>query len=365
MSAIDVPIYNRTTPGKVRQATVYPTGRFSIAAVPSPKRKPRTSVLSNYEKANLRGLSVGDSVLYAGRPASGACLLGLLVMARSALSEVRERQSRLGSSNVPISNSRSPRGFRGINWGQRDRLSWSVGLLERRVGKKRLSFLTLTLPNLRPSDRDIVRSHWAEVVNRFIIYLKRSLKYRGIQTPVIGATEIQTKRSAAEGWAVPHLHLVFQGRRHHRSCWAVTSNVVRKHWKAALEQVTGLDMGDCEAVENIQQVRKSAAGYLSKYLSKCASKQERDQDWYDWHPSDWVVLGRKIRQGYNTLTLRSQSLVDSLLEKLLGQSSEYPAWLRPIEVQWQGSIARLGWVGKASWLATSYEQTLILLPDII
>lgn len=365
MFDLPAPIENRTIPGKKVQATIYPSGRFSIVQVCPPKRGSSSSVLSDAEKTNLCGLQAQDSVLYAGRPASGSSLLGLLVMARSALSEVRQQRSCFGSSNAPISNSRAARGSRGINPGQRDRLSWAIGLLERRHGKELLSFLTLTLPPVSPADRDHLRACWPEIVNRFIIYLKRSLSYRGIQTPVVGATEIQVKRSREEGWAVPHLHLVFRGRRTRRSCWAVTSNVVRRHWRAAIEQVSGLDLGDYSAAENLQRVRRSAARYLSKYLSKCASKGSANEPWYDWHPADWVILGRAIRLAYNALTVRSQVLAQPLLETLRGLASENRAYLRPLEVRWRGCTLRLGWVGTCQILATSFEDVVSEFPNIM
>jgi len=362
---IESPLANRTTPPRVKVATVYPTGRFSIAAIPSRKRKSSRSVLTNNEKEALLHVRTDDSVLYAGRPVPGCPLLGLYVLSRTGIPAVPSGGVRLGSSNVLISNSRAKRGSGGINWGQRDRLSWAVQLMEWKHGKQKLSFLTLTLPPLPPEDRDRIREAWPEIVNRFIIYLKRSLSYRGIRTSVVGATEIQVKRSKEEGWAVPHLHLVFRGRRHRRSCWAVTPNVVRKHWLDCIKQITGIQFEKTTACENLQQVRVSASSYLSKYLSKCASKGKKQEPWYDWHPADWVVLGRDVRKTYNKLTIKSQELVDSLLEKLLHQPSEYPSYLRPIEVKYLGNTLRLGWVGTAAWLATSFQNVVVMNPSIM
>lgn len=365
LATVQVNQYNRTTPTTYRVGTLYPSGRATVCMIPSPKRKQKISVLTNDEKENLRNLSAANGVLYAARSAAGASLLGLLVMARTALPEAHGEGGRLGLSNGLISRKR-PRGSGGINGRQRDILQWAVGFIEWKYGRRCLSFLTLTLPTFNQNVLVSVREHWAELVKRVVEEIKRELKRNGISSQVLGATEIQMERSERDGTAVPHLHLVFKGKRHPAARWAFTHEWIRAVWKRLITNLIGEHSEDYAAAENLVPVKKSAARYLSKYLSKCASKVLGDApSFMDWHPSDWIVLGIAFRKAYKKLTLRLTTSPDTLLETLLNLARSGEGWVRPIELETESGTRRIGWGGHSRRLATSYLLVNDTLRSII
>jgi hypothetical protein len=63
-----------------------------------------------------------------------------------------------------------------------------------------------------------------------------------------------------------HWHLAFQGRRRGET-WALIIRKVESLWKNSLEKI-GVYPTSMAAACNMQRVKKTLAGYLSKYLSK-------------------------------------------------------------------------------------------------
>lgn len=143
----------------------------------------------------------------------------------------------------------------------------AVYLLEERYGKDQLSFLTLTLPNLSRSDLSLCCANWDVMVNTFFKWLRTKLEMSLLELEYVYCTEIQPGRLRNRGEYAPHLHVVFRGRSRIRSPWAVTWMDCRNAWAECIRKHISSDF-DTRALENIQRVKKSAARYLSKYLSK-------------------------------------------------------------------------------------------------
>lgn len=217
------------------------------------------------------------------------------------LTHTPDTEGAIGLSNATNSDKRARRGSKGISSRQRDVLCWGANAIESVYGKRSLSFLTLTLPDLSQGDFDSVRENWHLIVEYMQKTIKRELKKHGIITSICGCVELQLERYEKCGRLYPHLHLVFRGRLGTRSGWAIEPSVFRALWAASVSRFLTDFRGTWEASENVQPVRKSIGGYLAKYISKCASKHVPNS--LDrWHPSDWILVSRGIRSLYEKLT---------------------------------------------------------------
>jgi hypothetical protein len=172
----------------------------------------------------------------------------------------------------------------------------AVYLLEERYGKEQLSFLTLTLPNLSREGLSSCCSHWDVMVNTFFKWLRTKLEYSLLELEYVYSTEIQPGRLRNRGEYAPHLHIVFRGRSRRNSPWAVSWLDCRNAWASIISRYV-TESFDARALENIQQIKKSAARYLSKYLSKgknsIPESQENEAPIQQLH-TQWGGMSRHI-----------------------------------------------------------------------
>jgi len=219
----------------------------------------------------------------------------------------------IGLSDAAISPIRAQRGSKGINARQRDILCWGAATLERVYNRANLSFLTYTLPDLSPDDLVAVKANWGDIVNRVQLRIKEKLSGKDIKTSIVGCTELQLERYQNSGVVYPHLHMVFRGRRDSHSDWALKPHQFRRIWRNCIGKFLDATAYTWTASENVERVRKSVAGYLAKYVSKCASKAESSL-LSEWHPKDWIVVSRRIRQLYESMSLTGEYVSNMLCE---------------------------------------------------
>jgi hypothetical protein len=250
----------------------------------------------------------------------------------------------LGSSNATNSESRAKRGSKGITPRQRDILCWGANTLERIYGRATLSFLTYTLPPLHPDDLNSVRENWSEVIDYTVKLIKAELEKNGINTAVVGCTEIQLERFQETGLQYPHLHLVFRGRLSTGADWAIEPRRFRSFWIRSVRRFLANPCGTWKASENVERVKKSVGGYLAKYISKCASKQI-GMGAMSWHPSDWVIVSRRVRGLYERLSMGGYE-TGLMLLSVVSNWSGVEGYKRPIvirtpyeyESEWKGEV---------------------------
>lgn len=142
-----------------------------------------------------------------------------------------------------------------------------VYLLEQQHGKDLLSFLTLTIPSLPHSSMQAVCQQWGKLTNEILKFIAYKCQKQNIPFEYVYCTEVQEKRLKIRNEYAPHLHIVFRGRYDLRSPWALSPKCIRKAWLRILRTCVGHPVKS-NAVENLQRIRKSAARYLSKYVSK-------------------------------------------------------------------------------------------------
>jgi hypothetical protein len=144
----------------------------------------------------------------------------------------------------------------------------AVYLMERKYGKSNLSFLTLTCPTLPDDSMNVLNRNWGKAINIFTKWLRGVIAEKGFHCDYAYCSEMQEQRVREQGDLGLHLHLVFNGRAKARTDWFVNHAEVRAKWAAIITLLTGEVDYDKRALENIQSIKKSAARYLSKYISK-------------------------------------------------------------------------------------------------
>jgi len=182
----------------------------------------------------------------------------------------------------------------------------AVFLMEQQPGgKDALSFLTLTLPGLSEQGLQSCVKNWDYMVKRFLDWLSKRLKSCNIEVQYVYCTEIQTKRIQSRGEYAPHLHIVFRGRDGKKKPWAISPKQARKTWSACISSVVDEPFVRT-ALENLQRIRKSAARYLSKYMSKgnCAVPAGAKGDAIGILKTQWGGMSRNLSAGIRKSTER-------------------------------------------------------------
>jgi len=162
-------------------------------------------------------------------------------------------------------------------------------------GKDALSFLTLTLPSLSQDELVTCCANWDIMVRMFFDWLKVTVRRRGVQYQHVYCTEIQTKRLKSRHEYAPHLHIIYRGRKNARSKWVISPKEARMAWKRCIMRFIHHDF-DARALENLQRIKKSAARYLSKYLSKglCAIPNTSDESPVRQLVTHWGGMSRNV-----------------------------------------------------------------------
>lgn len=184
----------------------------------------------------------------------------------------RPQAASLGSSMLANSHRRVSRGAKGISRYGSKMVRNAAYMLEKGYGIKHLSFLTLTLPPVGEGLWVKVCENWSNIVRVFLQRLQRWLKRSGLPDFVISVTEIQEERHNRTGEPGLHLHMVFVGRRK-KETWKLKPQQVRSWWKEIVcnSLQCSSDTFNWGSVERLESIRKSAASYLGKYLSKGVS----------------------------------------------------------------------------------------------
>jgi len=262
----------------------------------------------------------------------------------------------LGLSNV--SNfEKTPRPARGLNGISRHgrRVTECATLwLEQTYGKDQMSFGTFTLPP-EYCDRDIPdlvidKGRWSKAVERTIKAVRYHLEKAGLPEHIVGVTEIQESRYRRTGEVGLHLHLVWVGRKR-KGAWALTCKRLRKIWKNVIETVTNTK-GICkwDSAVNVQRIKKSAASYLGKYLSKGSAvvSSLKEAGLHSFIPSSWTTITRELLKiYYKTVVTIGADTAYHLLDVLLTRYSSLLAYSKWIKVpSASGEMITVGWYGK-------------------
>lgn len=202
---------------------------------------------------------------------------------------------------------RAPRGSRGITSHGRRMVRSGCTLLERKYGKECLVFFTATIPQLPDDEMRSLSANFSECVRQFRQTWQRHAKKHGLDPEMVHVVELQEKRFASTGYAVPHLHAVFQGRQDSQSMWAIWVQKFDEFWECAVGAVLGREIKMPSAC-NTKRVRKSAANYLAKYCSKGSASLKRVAKWGEKMPlpSSWYGVTKALRADIVKATIRKR-----------------------------------------------------------
>lgn len=256
----------------------------------------------------------------------------------------------LGLSPHANSHNRSKRGSKGISKYGARLVRNACYELEKRYGKDRISFLTLTIPPMSNQNLMSLIESWGEVVRKFHQWLRRQLIGKGLPPHIVGVTEIQTKRYLQSGFLGYHLHMAFVGRQKGRQ-WVLTPRDFSAAWKRLVEaHLAHPEHSLCwSASARVERVLYSLESYLGKYLTK-GSKEVANVALIhgeEFLVSSWHTISRELKE----LVLRERYRGNGEVMKFLCELCEVHQedvflWLKKVHIVIEGVQIPWGWTGK-------------------
>lgn len=225
-------------------------------------------------------------------------------------------------------------------------------LLQRKAGRRNLSFLTLTVPPMGLGELREVAMSWGELIRRLIQLLTRRLAKAKLPTEVVSVTELQTGRLKAGSLGCLHVHVVFSGRRNSRSSWFLRPLDIRKWWLKQLSSVVGRAV-QSQSCENIQSVKKDASAYLGKYLSKGAGDVERFAAiaGCDCVPGQWWNMSEAARASVKKATRAGEDvgvICEAIVQAYFLGQCPFPGYLACHHIELDGEALLVAYTGRLS-----------------
>lgn len=169
-------------------------------------------------------------------------------------------------------------------------LKRGAALVEERRGRAVL--WTITIPDEAIPEL-IVLDSWQRFQTAIRHRLGRELRRRGVRPWFCGVAELHPQRSRDAGIAIPHLHVLLVGRSSQFSRWYLPTStydrIIRQAARAA-----GLTTDRWGAAGNLSPVKRSAAAYLAKYLTK-ADPCQAGVGHYELLPRRWWFMSADLR----------------------------------------------------------------------
>lgn len=186
-------------------------------------------------------------------------------------------------------------GLKGITSLGRRRVRNACYLLTKEAGKHRLTFSTVTIPNLCDEDMMKIHLEWHKVIDRYRLLLNRHLKRCGLNGEIIGVSEVQEKRYAKSGFPALHGHFVFVGALS-RGGWVLSPGRHDDIWRKSIQSVLCGPVQSVSTACQLKRVEKTAEGYLAKYMSKGgAAIASIVDDGFGWAlPRQWWSCSRSL-----------------------------------------------------------------------
>lgn len=325
------------------KGTLYPDKSFSLGALPSPKKN-----------ASNRGFMSKQSeavpMYQEGRLDDSDSDLNSLVKIGD------ERESSLFINSPKSSRAkRGSYGKHGITTFGKKVCKNTALLLQKKHGRGCLGFGTATLPGVSVLLCRCIIANIADISRRFYQRIRREYAKRGAEFNYIGVVEIQEKRFEHTSLPVPHLHFVFVAKPNIRSGYTLHTKDFYTAWNDSVNEVIvrdgfklimGID-GHIGSVK-VEPIRKSAASYLGKYISKgCAVVKAMQEKGFTEFPKQWWTACMQCKKMFKDSLVHLRSKECETLFYDLEQLLELGllTWGRYVEVVINNEYARIGAVG--------------------
>lgn len=240
-------------------------------------------------------------------------------------------------------------GKQGITGYGRKMVKSAATLIQKMPGK-RTTFATVTMPALPTQLRRELALAWPEFLRQLLQWLSRALRRVGLPALVCSVSEVQPGRLAEHQEAYLHLHLVWPNHWAQAGNWAIDVDDLRT-WIAEFLQRRGLWTAEAWVNVDTQQVKKTAAGYLSKYMSKGCDVIEafaQDCGW-DAIPGQWWNLTKPARDLVKKFTcegVETGHLLQSVIDHAIHTCDLSPFWGLNMAILTVGKAqVQAGWYG--------------------
>lgn len=185
-------------------------------------------------------------------------------------------------------------GLRGIQSYARRMVAEGCTLLDRAYNK-RLGFYTLTCPYTDDTDVYEFNRCVSEILRQYFQILRRNLP-DGIKFTYVAVLEVQPKRYEDKGQFALHIHYVCPCYLPGTWQFIFDADQLRGFWQRACNNVVG-GMPDTSAAIDAVVIKKSCAGYMSKYLSKGSGNVETIAEIApDQLPKRWWSISSVLRK---------------------------------------------------------------------
>jgi hypothetical protein len=317
-------------------------GEFSVGVVPRPKppseESPGEPKYSEYIEHSRWHYEHGNVSVVFEKPTVASNRF-ILPMESAQAQRILRTQRKYGSLGI-------------TRYGRRC-IRDGAAILEKTITSKKLGFYTLTLPSLSVVDLKLCCAGWAELMHRYFDSLRRLYAKRDKNLSYVAAFEIQPQRHKQTGIPVLHAHYVapaYTGRN-----FVATADELREIWGKTICNFLGREYAehDWRASVDSQLVRKSAANYLSKYMSKGTGCDIEDLEGVpesDYYPSQWWSCSTNIKAALKLwrVPLRKERLtfIYGMCERAKDWTSEL-LWVREIQIEISpGVMHTVGYAGQ-------------------
>lgn len=347
---------------------VYPNGEFGVGRLPAPKK---TADDERYDRWEVEG----HKYYLDGRPyelEDGTVL-------HDATDKIQLPAPKLGTVHE-LSQPPKKYGKTGItNYGKR--VVRNAGfLMEERFGKGILQMGTLTIPSLDEPCMLVICSNWALLQKRFFEKCKR--RYAKYHRPwmYVSVTEIQPRRWSQYNECGLHIHFLcpsyFLGLH---GCYTLDDNWVRNAWRECLSNLLATHFPDGFRDDMLpapnyrrEKVKKSAAAYLGKYMSKgsdiclevCKDLGE------EWLPSQWWSCSSNLKKWLKSRIINSWGHTAEMLMNICRrEDSAYLLYSTSVEIEsLLGGVRIIGYSGRLtaygySMIQMGYQLSRVLRMD--
>lgn len=224
---------------------------------------------------------------------------------------------------LPCAEPKTRYGRKGITRSGARTVRCAAHLMQERYGQGRLTFATVTLPDMPRDMMARVHESWHKVVELYRLGVRRELEKQELPAEILSVSEIQEKRYRKSGVPVLHLHSIWVGRSPYGK-WGISTKVHDHLWKkAVMAVVPGLSVS-FKSAANLQEVHSSASAYLGKYMTKGASVvRNLIADGFEgWLPRQWWNASRALTDWVKRETVESSDFGDFLLTAADGNDKE-------------------------------------------